>query len=89
MSLMTPTKPSKKAAAPLVIDDEKLEFSPQSQTDELDEEEDLSTKTLDELRTRFVGDVNLPESTLSFRHCSSTCMVLTLPLRPRAIAVGV
>jgi ribonucleoside-diphosphate reductase subunit M2 len=53
-SLESPTKPSAKPAAPL-IDDERQPESP----DTLADPEETS---LDELRKKFVGEVDLPQS---------------------------
>jgi ribonucleoside-diphosphate reductase subunit M2 len=53
MGLCTPTKPSRKAAVPLVDDEQEL-YSPQSYEGE--------EEPVEEFRRRFVGDVDLPES---------------------------
>ena len=56
MELKTPTKVSKKSLDPFIIDDKELSHSPKSVTDEED---------MVELRKRFVGDIDLPESELT------------------------
>lgn len=64
-SLVSPSKPSHKDMDALpVIDDRKRSVSPDSEKAEgaeVEEEEDL-----DELRKKFVGEVDLPESQLAY-----------------------
>jgi len=55
LALTTPTKPSRKAAAPL-IDDARLSHSPESS-----DSEDAKTGGLEEYRQRWIGQVDLPE----------------------------
>ncbi|KAG7097079.1 Ribonucleotide-diphosphate reductase (RNR), small subunit [Marasmius oreades] len=59
-SLETPTKKSTKKDVPL-IDDKRRSTSPLTGEDS-DVEEEVEVDDLDELRKRFVGDVELPES---------------------------
>lgn len=68
MELKTPTKPSKtskKSSDPFLVDDKEQSLSPKSVTDE----EDFA-----ELRKRFVGDVELPESAF---HITTSILALT------------
>ncbi|KAF4602189.1 Ribonucleotide-diphosphate reductase (RNR), small subunit [Pleurotus pulmonarius] len=61
-SLESPTKPSAKKAT-LLVDDKKRSTSPDSVGDEEDElDETFLGESLEELRKKFVGDVELPES---------------------------
>jgi hypothetical protein len=54
ISLESPTKPAQKPAA--VIDDTRRSYSPLSETEKTEDQES-------DHRKRFVGDVDLPEST--------------------------
>ncbi|OJA17025.1 hypothetical protein AZE42_00563 [Rhizopogon vesiculosus] len=60
-SLASPTKPSQNDTLP-VIDDRKRSVSPDSEKAEGSELQDEDADNLDELRTKFVGDIELPES---------------------------
>jgi len=60
-SFDTPAKPSAKSATHDIIDDTRLSKSPKSLLDD-DEESFTSEHELEEMRKKFVGDIELPES---------------------------
>jgi ribonucleoside-diphosphate reductase subunit M2 len=68
--LNSPTKPSKKAAVQL-IDDESLPVSPDAVDANGEAAEEVDD--LEELRKKFVGEVDLPESTSRSRSRYTSC----------------
>ena len=81
MELKTPTKVSKKSLDPFIIDDKELSHSPKSVTDEED---------MVELRKRFVGDIDLPESELTlFIYTSQLIYIYFSCHRPGTSAHGI
>jgi ribonucleoside-diphosphate reductase subunit M2 len=60
-SFASPIKSSQKDTLP-VIDDRKRSVSPDSEKAESLDLEDENEESLDELRKKFVGEVDLPES---------------------------
>ncbi|KAH7916210.1 ferritin-like superfamily, partial [Hygrophoropsis aurantiaca] len=61
-SLTTPTKVSKKAQSPVLVDDKRRSVSPDSLEDEQSESDEEPEDDLEVLRKKFVGEVDLPES---------------------------
>lgn len=68
MSLATPTKAKKaiNTSDDPFVDDRQLSTSPTSTKEETETDVEEQETSLDQLRTRYVGDVDLPEGSLKF-----------------------
>ena len=73
-TLESPTKPSKKEAVAL-IDDEKRSQSPES----VDDATDTATDTLPDFRRKFVGEIDLPESSSLLVSTATSTLTYLLP----------